>query len=226
MDKYDLCIYGHMTIDHIFDNFKEKHTLGAMANVWHALMKLNTNLKIKLNPISIGEAIILINKKNTQRVGRGELNIQTRSPEIVNASWNHIMYLNQLPDISFLDKIQGTISADITAGDIQSIIPYLNKIDYLFISDEDLFMNVNELGKKVKGHVILHYTSGSFVTNGKKSFEKKTKVVENIDVLGAGDIFAACFINACIKSMPIEKAVEYAHQKTTDILIGKKSNEN
>lgn len=220
MNICDVCVYGHLTVDRIFDDFRESTTLGAIANFWHTLTKLDINLNIKLNPIALGEAIILINRKNSQRIGRGNLNIKTRIPNIVQSKWHHIMYLNQLPDLSFIDNIKtGIISADVTAGNMNNILPHLNKIDYLFISDEDLFMNINELGKKVKGSVILHYPSGSFVTNGKKFFEKKIETIENLDVLGAGDIFAACFISSCIKTKNIESAIDFAHKKTTDILL-------
>lgn len=220
MDSYDICLYGHLTIDRVFEDFQERVTLGAMANVWHAMTYLDTHYKIKLNPVSLGEAIIVVNCSNSERIGRGNLNIKTRTPNIVNSRWHHIMYLNQLPNPSFINEINnGIISADITSGNIQSIFPYLNKIDYLFISDEDLFIDIKELGKKVKGTVILHYPSGSYVTNGKTSFNAQTKILENINVLGAGDIFAACFITQQMKTNNIKESINYAHKKTAEILM-------
>ena len=228
---YDLCIYGHMTVDHIFDGFQEKTTLGAMANVWNAFIELNTNFKVKLNPLSFGEAVIVINRNTSERIGRGNLNITTKPPSIVDARWHHIMYLNQLPDLSFIKNINsGIISADVTAGNMDKIIPYLYKIDYLFISDEDLFMDVHELSKKVNGWVILHYPDGSITTNGKSNIRKTTPIIENLDVLGAGDIFAACFIASRLKSKgtlnSLEASIKYAHENTTKMLLNRKKNEN
>lgn len=220
MQKYDLSLYGHMTIDRIFNEFEESTSLGAMANVWSAISKLGTGLSVKLNPTALGEAIILINKKNAQRVGRGNLNLSTKTPTVYNSTWHHIMYLNRL-DTEFIDNIKsGIISADLTDGAI-SIDDHLDKIDYLFLSDENLFMDIDELGKLVKGWVILHYPSGSYATNGKKSYTQQTTVVKDINVLGAGDIFAAAFITSMINNSPneIETILKYTHQKTLELLM-------
>jgi hypothetical protein len=226
MNNYDLCLYGHLTVDRVFTGFSESLTLGALANVWYAFTKINPSLKIKLNPISLGEAIVLVNCENSQRIGRANLNIKERKVNIEKSKWHHIMYLNHLKDLSFINHIDtGTISADISAGgDFERIIPFLNKIDFLFISDEDLFMDVYELSKKVSGKVILHYPSGSLVVGSDgEEIETQTSVVDNLDVLGAGDIFAASFISSYMESNELKKSIEFSHQKTTEILMEKKS---
>lgn len=224
---YDLALYGHLTVDHIFHDFEESVTLGAMANVWNALVTIDSNLSIKLNPVAIGTALILVNKEKGFRVGKGNLNLKTTKPSVSNAKWHHVMYLNQLQDASFINEIKdGIVSADVTAG-VMDIEPYLSKIDYLFISDEDLFMDINELGKKVKGHVILHYPTGSYVTDGENSFECKTSLIEDIDVLGAGDMFAGSFMLRSLTSLdPLEKIVNYAHKTTAKLLLEKNGIKN
>lgn len=227
MNQYNLCVYGHLTVDRVFENFNETTSLGAIANFWYTTTKLNTNLRIKLNPISIGEAIIFVNKKNSERIGRGNLNIKTRIPPKVDAGWHHIMYMNRLPDLSFIDDLKGIVSADVTAGSMDNILPYLGKIDYLFISDEDLFMDVHDLAKLVKKSVILHYPSGSMCVDKTCAvYEGFTNVIQNIDVLGAGDIFAACVITKLIETNNIETSINFAHNKTKDILISRNKNEN
>ena len=220
MQKYDISLYGHMTIDRIFNEFDESISLGAMANVWRAISKLGTGFSVKLNPTALGEAIVLINKKNAQRVGRGNLNLSTTTPTIYNSMWHHIMYLNRL-NTNFIDDIKtGIISADLTDGEI-NVEDHLDKIDYLFLSDENLFMDIDELGKLVKGWVILHYPSGSYTTNGKQSYTHENKVVKNINVLGAGDTFAAVFITSMLNASPnnIDKILENTHKKTSELLI-------
>ena len=128
------------------------------------------------------------------------------------------MYLNQLKDVSFIKKIDsGIVSADITAGKMLNR-EYLKHIDYLFISGEDLFDDIDAIAKEVKGWVILHYPEGSYSTNGKESFTINNNVVENIDVLGAGDFFAASFINKSLESHDVKKCVNYAHSNTTRLL--------
>ena len=113
MNHYDLAIYGHLTVDRIINNFKESVSLGAMANVWSALAKIDSKIKIKLEPCAIGEAIVLINEMSSQRFGRGNLNLKTTEPNIINSKWHHIMYLNRLKDKSFIYDLKGIISADI-----------------------------------------------------------------------------------------------------------------
>ena len=220
--NYDLSLYGHLTVDHILHDFDESVTLGAMANVWNALVNIDSNVSVHLNPTAIGTAMILVNREKGFRVGKGNLNLKTRKPTILHSKWHHIMYLNQLEDPSFVNEINdGIISADVTAG-AMDIEPYLDKLDYLFISDEDLFMDADELGKLVKGSVILHYPSGSYVTDGKTSFKSSTKIVEGIDVLGAGDMFATSFILQSITTNDkIQDIVEYAHKTTTNLLVEK-----
>ena len=217
MYEYDLAVYGHITVDRIIRNFKEEISLGAIANFWNALNVINTNIKYKLAPCAIGEAIVLVNETSSQRCGRGNLILKTTKPEAINAHWHHILYLNKLKDTNFIKNLNGKISADLTAGkmDIMNEIKY---IDYLFISEEDLFMDIKELAKMTRGYVILHYPSGSMCTNGEDQYAFTTEVKNNINVLGAGDAFAACFISNMINTDNIEKSLESAHQQTLKVL--------
>tara|TARA_B100000683_G_scaffold218257_1_gene214458 strand:- start:216 stop:881 length:666 start_codon:yes stop_codon:yes gene_type:complete len=217
MYEYDLAVYGHITVDRIIRNFKEEISLGAIANFWNALNVINTKIKFKLAPCAIGEAIVLVNETSSQRFGRGNLNLNTTKPKIINANWHHVLYLNKLKDTAFIKDLNGKVSADLTAGkmDIMDEIKY---VDYLFISEEDLFMDVKELAKLTRGYVILHYPSGSMCTNGNDQFAFTTEVKQNINVLGAGDAFAACFISNMIQSDDIEKSLENAHKQTLKVL--------
>tara|TARA_B100001248_G_scaffold9854_1_gene6510 strand:+ start:19634 stop:20299 length:666 start_codon:yes stop_codon:yes gene_type:complete len=217
MYEYDLAVYGHITVDRIIRNFKEEISLGAIANFWNALNVIDTNVKYKLSPCAVGEAVVLINETSSQRFGRGNLNLKTTKPQIINAHWHHILYLNKLKDTSFIKNLNGKISADVTAGKMD-IINEIKYIDYLFISEEDLFMDVKELAKLTRGHVILHYPSGSMCTDGEKQYSFTTEVKNNINVLGAGDAFAACFISNMLNVDDIEKSLENAHQQTLKVL--------
>ncbi len=218
MHQYDLAIYGHITIDRIINNFKEEVSLGAIANFWSALNRIKSNIKFKLVPCAMGEAVIIINEKTSQRFGRGNLNLETIEPNIINAEWHHIMYLNQLKNKNFIKNLDGIISADLTAGTMD-ILDDLKYIDYLFLSEEDLFMDINELANLVKGCVILHYPSGSTCVDKKSTITCTTEFKKNINVLGAGDAFAACFISSMLKDNDIESSLEYAHDKTLKVLL-------
>tara|TARA_R110000822_G_scaffold175029_1_gene314641 strand:- start:12837 stop:13520 length:684 start_codon:yes stop_codon:yes gene_type:complete len=223
---YDLGIHGHLTVDHIFTTNGEKTTLGAIANFWQVIARLEPNLNIKVNPFCFGEALILINELKSQRVGRGDLNITIKHPVIPECKWHHIMYLNQLPMLHKIEwkslggegRTPSKISADVTAGNIDCIIPYLKYIDYLFISDEELFMDVDELAKLTKGWVILHKPTGSYSSDGETHYNNFCERKSGLNVLGAGDIFAACFVSSMLFKDDVNAACKYAHQNTTEIL--------
>ena len=55
---YDIALYGHLTNDRIFEDFKETNTVGAIGNVWHHLTIVNRDLKVYVCPTEIGEALI------------------------------------------------------------------------------------------------------------------------------------------------------------------------
>ena len=218
MYKFDLAVYGHITIDRIINNFEEEVSLGAIANFWNALNIINSKISYKLCPCAIGEAVVLINECKSQRVGRGNLNLKTNKPKPIDAKWHHIMYLNQLKDKSFIKDLNGIVSADLTAGDM-NIKNELRYIDYLFISEEDLFMDIKNLAQLVRKNVILHYPSGSACVGKNMSKTYTTTFKENMNVLGAGDSFAACFISNMLKNNDIESSLKYAHDKTLKVLL-------
>lgn len=220
---YDLCIYGHLTIDRVFNGFNESVSLGAMANVWHALTIIDPSINVKLCPSALGEAMIVVNRNNSERVGRANLNMFETASKAEQASWHHIMYLNALNDASFISSIDsGIISADITAGNCETILPFLDKIDFLFISDEDLFTEIDKLASLVKGRVILHSPDGSIVADGNgEHLVTKIKPIGSLNVLGAGDIFAASFISAFLATECLETSIDISHKTTTSILLNR-----
>jgi sugar/nucleoside kinase (ribokinase family) len=141
--------------------------------------------------------------------------------------WNFLLrinpklkvYINELDDVSFIKDIKGIVSADICKGKELENKNILRDIDYLFISDEDIFTNIKELGKLTKGWVILHHKAGSICTDGDKLFETKVSVIENVNVLGAGDMFAASFINEQLTtSVDLPNIVANSHHKVTSYL--------
>ena len=224
MIMYDITLYGHLTVDRIIEEFKESLSLGAIANSWEALVKIDPSLSVKLNPTSQGEAVILVDKGRNFRLGRALLNLKANNKvEVEESRWHHIMYLNSLHDASFIAEIEsGTISADITVGDKQKNLECLKYVDYLFISDEDLFMDLEELSSLVKGWVILHYPNGSLSTNGEETHKHRVEVVDGLNVLGAGDIFASSFIFSLLKAEnSIQDGVKFAHEKTLELLLEK-----
>jgi len=225
---YDLAVYGHLTLDRIFNGFESSVSLGAIGNFWEGVIHTSTNISLDVKPLALGEAMILVDKNHCTRVGRGSLNLKTTKAAISDAAWHHVMYLNQLEDTSFMQEIDKTcvVSADLTAGPMNNL-DLLKHLDYLFISDEDLFMAVEDLAGLVKGWVILHYPSGSHCSNGKESFTLTTQTLKNINVLGAGDMFAAAFIVRYLEGeQDVKKCVELAHKNTTQLLLRRNAHES
>ena len=46
----DISLYGHLTVDTLLDGETEKKTLGSIANVWKALVELDSSINIGLSP--------------------------------------------------------------------------------------------------------------------------------------------------------------------------------
>lgn len=210
---YDITLYGHLTFDRIFDGFIKDNSVGSMGNVWHYLNKANPKLKIGLEPTSIGEALILVNREKAERASVANLNMQNKDPTICRSKWSHILYLNELPTTSFIKKIkEGIVSADICRGSTLKDLQILQHIDFLFISDEDLFVEVERLYPYVKQAVILHHAGGStcYTPSGGR-IVTEVDVIENINVLGCGDMLASYFINEFLNSNDLEKSIQLAH---------------
>lgn len=218
----DISLYGHLTHDIVFDGFKQTHTLGAIANLWDVIVNINPSISINVQPTMIGKALILVDKEAKTRVSKPNMNLIENNEinTLSKTKWSHIVYINQLPNLEFIKDVRNTsdiISADISVG---GKIPneYLKYIDYLFISDEDIDRPLKDLVKLVNGWVILHYPNGSTTTNGKQTIKCETDIIENLNVLGAGDTFASCFILEMIKGNKIEQSLNMAHSLTYKIL--------
>ena len=94
----------------------------------------------------------------------------------------------------------------------------LRYIDYLFISEEDLFMDIKDLAQLVRKNVILHYPSGSACVGKNMSKTHTTTFKENMNVLGAGDSFAACFISNMLTHDNLDISIQKAHEMTLKVL--------
>jgi len=221
---YDVSLYGHITLDRIF-GYKEKDvSVGSIGNVWKCLNKANPNLKINVEPTDFGEALILIDTDKSERASKANLSLKTRTPEFFFKSrWNHILYINELYSTSFINKIDsGIISADICRGSTLKDTNILKKVDFLFLSEEDIFMDMSDILKLVKKSIILHYKGGSICYNKDGStVETIVEPIENINVLGCGDMLAAYFIDQYLKYEDINISIKNAHNLLSDNLRGR-----
>lgn len=217
----DISLYGHLTIDTILDGNSEKKQLGSMANVWKSLLEIDCTLNIGLSPIDIGQALIYIDKFASQRYSKANLNLTQYKAKIFESKIHHLIYLNEMSIHDFIPALDGIITADICTG--KSVNKDLLKyIDYLFISDEDIENGISDYVDATKGYVILHSSSGSIISNQKEEFFYKLPedlILKGVNVLGAGDIFASCFLYKLLRNEGnIHNWIEFAHLKTTEII--------
>tara|TARA_R100001163_G_scaffold41186_1_gene31170 strand:+ start:10102 stop:10794 length:693 start_codon:yes stop_codon:yes gene_type:complete len=220
-----ISLYGHLTTDTIFNGDVTYNSVGGIGNVWLMLSKICKNYQVNVEPTNIGEALILVNKDKAERSSIANLNKIQRTPIIKDSNWSHILYVNELQDISFIKDVRNrskVVSIDICKGKPFKQFDMLKYIDYFFISDEDLFMDIKKLTSKFKGWVILHHKGGSKCFTRDQSFEISTPVIDNINVLGAGDMFAAavmkCILNTTVDKLKLQNNIKEAHLLTSKIL--------
>lgn len=216
----DITLYGHLTIDTILDGVSEKKTLGSMANVWKSLIEISPEINIGLSPIDIGEALIYVDRITSRRYSKPVLNVRKINPNIIPSKVNHLIYLNEMSDKDFIRDLEGLVTADVCPGKPLDR-EYLKYVDYLFISDEDV-EDIDELIYATKGWVILHGSDYSIIHNKKTSFMynlPEDKILKDVNVLGAGDTFASCFLYKLLGEVgDIVDWIEFSHLKTTEII--------
>ena len=221
----DIALYGHLTIDTITDGDTEKKTLGSMANVWKALLEIDPTIDIGLSPIDVGQALIYVDKPAAKRYSKVNLSLVQHPVKMIDSKINHLIYLNEMTRHDFIPGLGGIITADICPGkSISNTVnkDLLNYVDYLFISDEDIDCDLSYLASVARGWVILHSASGSVVSNGEKEFFYKLPeelMLKDVNVLGAGDIFASCFLYKLLGNEgDIHEWIEFSHLTTTEII--------
>jgi len=163
--------------------------------------------------------------------------------------WTHLMYLDTLDNITGKDierlSENSIVSADLCLGrhteyQKKKIYKYLENIDYLILSDVEavsitqtikngVWRNycVEEaatiLGSIVRRAVIIHSPHGSttYQDGELQNFNGQYINNKNLNVLGAGDIFAASFIKKMLDERDLHSSIKFAHEHTTEILKGR-----
>lgn len=215
---YDISLYGHLTLDTIVDGENVYKKLGAMANMWRTFARFGQDIKLGVYPTSFAEAMIYIDRNTCKRYSTGMIIQKNREAKILESNISHVLYLNELPGAEYISQFTGTVSADLCTG--KKINDKLLKyVDYLFVSKEDL-KNPKTISKKLRGYMIAHdpYGSDIYFDDILLSSYKmpENEFVESANVLGAGDIFASCFLYGMHHNM--SSTIEWAHKTTSNII--------
>ena len=140
-----------------------------------------------------------------------------------NADWLHICYLDDIEDYQNLQSIKVPYSIDFcTNKPREQYFNILSRANVLLDSRERKYLYDNII---IDVPLILHDENGvEIIKMGKTIFTKNNTPVLNLNVNGAGDIFAALFIKN-FATYDIFKSASEAMLETTSILIKRKKNE-
>lgn len=218
-DMIDVTIYGNLVLDLVFDQFNSRRTLGGIANVWSAVEQIDENVLVELMPVCIGSALVYVNSHTGLKISKPNLQKKVQKPLTIQSKVSHIAYLNQIPDLSFIQDINSDIITADLAGSGLFDYTTLQYIDYLFVAEDEL-TNFSRILDNIKGCVIVHSSCGSSTYNkaGKVVYSHKHDVVKSVNVLGAGDFFAAAFIVGKLNNKSDEQAITVAHKQTLKFL--------
>ena len=137
-----------------------------------------------------------------------------------DSEWLHICYVDDIEYHSELSRVTTPYSLDFCTDNSRE--PYfnvMNKAQILFDSRErkHLYKNMH-----LNVPLILHDEFGiEIIRAGKVVFEEKNKPLKNLNVNGAGDMFAALFIKN-YHSLGLIESAKNAMVETTSLLIKRK----
>jgi sugar/nucleoside kinase (ribokinase family) len=157
------------------------------------------------------------------------------------SKWYHFMYLDTAHGITeeiFKKVPKGSIiSADFCLSshsdeEKRRIMKMMKYVDYAILSEDSAnsiadqtieIYSAMEIGERVKKAAIVHTPKGSFVSSEGQEFMCSSEYIDDVkmDVLGAGDAFAASFIYNTSKNRDnLKDNVEWAHKFATGYIQG------
>ena len=228
--NFKLGLFGKKYLDEMyyFDKFEISETniankvdsnIGGIYN-----FKKILNKKIKFHFFEDGErhVKILNDRKNSTRTSILQKSLKNKHCAIIYPllDWLHISYID---DLDNLDQIVFDKPTSIDFCRTQKRENYADIIDkclLVFDSRErkKLYSNIS-----LSTPIILHDENGcECIINGKKTFSQNIIPIKNLNVNGAGDIFAGIFIDKYY-NCSLSEALNYTCTSTANYL--KKKNE-
>jgi len=216
---HDIALYGHLVFDTINDYSKTENKIGGIVNVWKALTTFDSTLKLYVCPTNIGTSTITIDKENSQRTSESQLNSIVVNVKCEPSIISHIAYINYIDDLSFLENIKSNlIFADVCSGKEMTKESY-KYLDYIFVSEEDI--GILKDIEEFDGIVIIHSPMKSYDNKGKFFVLDEDRYIKGVNVLGAGDYYAAHFLYQKLNHKSDYQSMVASHLSTTNYLKNK-----
>lgn len=217
---YDVALYGHLTFDEVLHENTFSINVGGIANIWKSLKTIDNKLNVYVSPLAIGDSRIVI--KNNIKDNYSNLNrTKYKSITSVNTKVSHVAYLNELHDFDFVNSLYGIKTADLCTiheNEGTSLpLTIAEKFDIIFASEEHIHL----IPKEYQNRLIIHGPTKSTLYKNSKQIEtceNKKDFLTNVNVLGAGDYFAACYIFGIIRGHNDKRCLHQSQILTTKYL--------
>lgn len=175
------------------------------------------------------EAYILSDTKTSKRTSfvnnRLDSSVSKNQIDEINSKsdWLHIAYIDDIECYEKLDEISIPFSIDFCTNKCRkSFANIINKAIVVFDSRERKKLYENILTNTT---LVLHDEFGvEVISNNKTLFKLDNEPLKNLNVNGAGDLFAAAFIENYYTKQIYENT-KFAMISTTENLIKRKNNE-
>ena len=158
-------------------------------------------------------------------VNVSESKLDSKDLDEINKSydWTHVCYLDDIECYNDLLKLKNNLSVDFcTDMPREKFIEVMKKAKIIFDSRErkNLYRNIN-----LETPIIFHDEYGvEIIVNGKKVYSLNNYPLDDLEVNGAGDMFAAFFLDNYDK-LGMQKSAEIAMIQTTEKLKNRNLNE-
>ena len=199
--------------------------LGGMYNFLEASTE---DVIFKFSPLGHTRAWIISNFANSERTSFVEsLEVSIISEHLINSvnatsDWAHICYVDDIEECEDLEDFKIPYSLDFcTLKDRSEFVSKMKGASVIFDSRERSFLYQ---GISIDTPIVLHDSRGiEIIVNGNSIYEEDMTPTMNLNVNGAGDIFAANFIKNYFQ-LNLKESSYRAMLDTTNTLI-KRSNE-
>jgi hypothetical protein len=215
----DILVVGHAVYDCLYDGTDYPvFRWGGIFNVKRALDFIRCRFSYIIEPICFGNAFIGIDKRKASKSVIANLNKEVRAPKAYSSRWVHVAYANELDPEYIPKKIEEetVVSIDLCASKDKTVSNY--EAEYIFASEDEVDVS-SLLEANSRSSIILHSSKMATLYENKKMKCFKNKPLRNINIVGAGDSLAACFINYRLSGLSSEDSLKLSIEATQNFLV-------